>query len=158
MMRKLILAAAFAVAACGQPTPAPVQEEVEQTEAVEEATAALPEVDPAVVAAPNSGFVAIEPTEIGVIGAPSVREALGPLILDPHGEDGSTTRLTLRESADETIADIVRSGLADDSVAAGHVRIEFRREPDGWYPTNAYQRWQCRRGDVAGQWSASPCP
>jgi hypothetical protein len=56
------------------------------------------------------------------------------------------------------VADLVRAGLADDSVAAGHVRIEFRREADGWYPTNAYRRSQCARGGQAGQWTTGLCP
>jgi len=56
------------------------------------------------------------------------------------------------------IADVIRSGLVDDSVRADHVRVEFRREPEGWFPTNAFRREQCRRGPDAGRWSAAPCP
>jgi hypothetical protein len=56
------------------------------------------------------------------------------------------------------VADIVRSGLLDDSVGASHLRITFRREIDGWYPENGFRRMQCRRGASAGQWSANLCP
>jgi len=86
-----------------------------------------------------------------------VAQALAPL-LGPEVSASSSASLSVRETGDDAIADLVRSGLADDSVAAGHVRIEFRREPDGWYPTNAYRRSQCARGGQAGQWTTGLCP
>jgi hypothetical protein len=117
----------------------------------------LPPVDAELIAAPNSAFTAIEPSEVGVFGAPTVMEALEPLF-GPEGAEGDSAHLSVREAGDSTIADIVRTGLADDAVTAGHVRIEFRREPDGWYPTNAYRRAQCARGPQAGQWTTELCP
>jgi hypothetical protein len=164
-------AAALALLGCGQPGV----ETTPETEIVEAAATTpapdLPPVAPDLVAAPNTAFIAIEPTELGVIGAPTVWEALGPLIssdahADPAGREGSETgaaehesvQFSVRETGDDAVADIVRSGLLDDSVSAGHVRVEFRREPDGWYPTNAYRRQQCRRGAAAGQWSTELCP
>ena len=167
MRRALVLGAAVLMAACGQ------QQQDQKTDGADSAVIAetqdgvsdgeegdfenLPDVDPALLAAPNEAFTAIEPSEVGVFGAPTVDEALAPL-LGPEGAEGASLYFTMRESGDSTVADIVRSGLADDSVSAGHVRIEFRREPDGWYPTNAYRRAQCVRGALAGQWTSELCP
>ena len=157
----LAIALALALAACGQQqapqqqqgsTTAPSDELLE-----EEALPPLPEVDPLLLAAPNTDFTAIEPSEVGVSGAPTVLEALGPL-LGPEVTEGANVSLSVRETGNDAIADLVRSGLADDSVSAGHVRVEFRREPDGWYPTNAYRRSQCARGGAAGQWTTGLCP
>lgn len=156
-----VLAVALALAACGQPQQN-TQDESGAVPPVEEssdelARAALPPVDARLVGAPNEQFTAIEPSEVGVFGAPTVLQALDSL-LGPEVVEGSTVHLTVRETGDEAIADIVRSGLADDSVSAGHVRVEFRREPEGWMPTNAYRRLQCTRGGAAGQWTTGLCP
>jgi len=84
-------------------------------------------------------------------------EALEPL-LGPEVMEGADVSLTVRENGDQAIADVVRTGLQDDSVSGGHVRIEFHREADGWFPVNAYRRTQCARGGEAGQWTAGLCP
>lgn len=156
-------AAAFALFGCGQPQQQqsggetgapPLEEEI----VAEEAPADLPPVDPDLVAAPASGFTAIEPSEIGVFAAPTVMAALEPVIGPEAHQEGSTLALTVRQEGDAAVADIVRYGMADDSVSAGHLRVEFRREPEGWYPTNAYRRSQCARGGLAGQWTAELCP
>ncbi len=155
-------AAAFALVACGQPQhqetgstggPPPDEEIVS-----EEVPADLPPVDPTLVAAPAGSFTAIEPSEIGVFGAPTVMAALESVIGPEAYQEGSQLSLTVREEGDNAVADIVRSGMADDSVSAGHLRVEFRREPEGWYPTNAYRRSQCARGAAAGQWTSELCP
>lgn len=138
----------------GAEGPAPP---IDTPELTEPARAELPPVDASLLGAPNSAFTAIEPSEVGVFGAPDVLQALDPL-LGPEVTEGASVHLTVRETGDEAIADIVRTGLQDDSVAAGHVRIEFRHEPDGWYPTNAYRRTQCARGGEQGQWTAGLCP
>lgn len=160
MMRSLILAGcALALVACGQREPAPAEPEplsVEQH--IAEETAALPEVDADALAVPNSAFAAIEPSEVGVQGAATIEEALTPLTVDAHAEEGGALHVSTRETGDQAVADIVRTGLADDSVEAAHLRIEFRREPEGWFPTNAYRRWRCRRGEDPGAWSSSLCP
>jgi hypothetical protein len=156
----VLAAALLALAACGQQQP-PQQSEgdvdapIEETDAPEHV--ALPPVDPALVAVPSSEFTAIEPTEIGIIAAPTVMEALEPL-LGPEMGEGSSLSLTIAAQRDDAIADVVRAGMADDSVSAGHLRVEFRREPDGWFPTSAYRRSQCARGGQAGQWTSGLCP
>lgn len=156
-----VFAAAIALAACGQqqqPQQEPGSDIVAPEDGAEDTVLPeLPEVDPALLAAPNSDFTAIEPSEVGVFGAPTVAQALAPLLGPEVSESGSVS-LSVRETGDDAIADLVRSGLADDSVSAGHVRIEFRREPDGWFPTNAYRRSQCARGGQAGQWTTGLCP
>lgn len=129
----------------------------QEQEATGDARPELPPVEAVLLEAPNSAFVAIEPTEIGVIGAPDIREALGPLVSAEALGEGEAVQLSVRETGDNAIADIVRTGLADDSVSGGHVRIEFHREEDGWFPTNAYRRNQCRRGANAGAWTTEPC-
>ncbi len=161
MWRYGFAACLLALAACGQQQG---QEEAEGSapaidlpEVSEPVRAELPPVDASLLGAPNSAFTAIEPSEVGVFGAPDVLQALDPL-LGPEVTEGASVHLTVRETGDEAIADIVRTGLQDDSVAAGHVRIEFRHEPDGWYPTNAYRRTQCARGGEQGQWTAGLCP
>ncbi len=161
--RVLFSALVLALAACNQAqTPA---DETGGVTAGEESAGAddpvhpeLPQVDAALLAAPNSDFVAIEPTEMGVIGSPDIREALAPLISVEALGEGEAVELSIRETGDTAVADVVRSGLADDSVAGGHVRIEFHREEEGWLPTNAYRRQQCRRGANAGAWTTAVCP
>jgi hypothetical protein len=159
--RYALAACLVALAACNQQQQQEAEGSAPPIETPEVSTpmrAELPPVDAALVRAPNDGFTAIEPSEVGVFGAPDVMQALDPL-LGPEVSEGATVHLTVREvTADQTIADVVRTGMQDDSVSAGHVRIEFRREPDGWYPTNAYRRTQCARGGEAGQWTAGLCP
>lgn len=164
MRRLVVLVVAAALAACGQQQQSGSNEATTpaspsyQDEAAEDAgVPEIQEVDAALLAAPNDSFTAIEPSEVGVFGAPTVREALEPLF-GPEMTEGANVHLTVRENGDTAVADIVRSGLADDSVSAGHVRIEFRREPDGWFPVNAYRRTQCARGAEAGQWTTGACP
>jgi len=161
VLRYGFVAVALALAACNQ-QPTNSDEATTDTPIAEDATgeaptAALPEVDPTLLAATNAEFTAIEPSEVGVFGAPTVQEALAPL-LGPEMTEGADVSLSVRENGDDAVADLVRSGLADDSVSAGHVRIEFRREPDGWYPTNAYRRSQCARGGAPGVWTTGLCP
>ena len=161
--RYIVLACAFAVAvaACNPQQPEPEAEgsapPIDTPDMAEPPRAELAPVDAALLAAPSTGFTAIEPSEVGVSAAPDVMQALDPL-LGPEVTEGSVVYLTVRETTDEAVADIVRTGLQDDSVSAGHVRIEFRREADGWYPTNAYRRTQCARGGEAGQWTSGLCP
>lgn len=158
MLRSLTMAAVgLALAACGQPADAPAPE-APATETQVTAAPNLPPVDAALLAASNDQFVAIEPSEIGVFGAPTIVEAMAPL-LGPEVSEGANISLSIRESGADAVADVVSAGLMDDAVSAAHVRVEFRREPaEGWYPVNAYRRQQCARGDAAGQWSAAPCP
>lgn len=156
----IVVCSVLTLAACGQPAPAPAPAEpVAEIAAPETAAHEFAEVDAETLAAPNEAFVAIEPSEIGVFGAPTVEEAIDPIVGAPEAhEEGATVSVSVRQSGETMIADIVRANIPDDSVAAGHVRIEFRREPEGWFPTNAYRRTQCRRGDAPGQWSTGLCP
>lgn len=159
--RYALAACVVALAACN-PQP---QQEAEgsappidtPSEVLEAPRAELAQVDAALLSAPNGAFTAIEPSEVGVFGAPAVMEALEPL-LGPEVVEGSNLSLSVRENGDDAIADIVRTGLQDDSVSGGHIRIEFRREADGWFPVNAYRRTQCARGGEAGQWTSGLCP
>lgn len=170
MMRAAWIAcAALLMAGCSQEAPpaeAPPPVEMETPAAL---APPAPPVDEALLAALDSAFTAVEPSELGVIGAETINEALGPLIqsdahvdheaLATEGEGAQEAlHVSIRETGDEAVADIVRSGLLDDSVGASHLRITFRREADGWYPENGFRRMQCRRGASAGQWSANLCP
>jgi hypothetical protein len=160
--RYALAACLVALAACGQQQQAEREAEgsvspIDTPEVTDPARTELPPVDASLLGAPNDAFTAIEPSEVGVFGAPAVLEALEPL-LGPEVVEGSNVSLTVRENGDDAVADIVRTGLQDDSVSGGHVRIEFRREPDGWFPVNAYRRTQCARGGEAGQWIAGLCP
>ncbi len=154
-----ILMATGALGACdriGEPeTPAGP---ATPTEPYAEPPLEAPPVDAALLAAPNADFVAVEPSEIGVIAAPSVTDALAPLLSVEAVGEGENVQASVRDVEGGKVADVVRSGMADDSVGAAHVRIEFRQEPDGWYPTNAFRRAQCRRGADPAAWSVSPCP
>jgi hypothetical protein len=153
-------AALLSTAACGQASQPgetsapPAEDEV----VLEAAPSSLPPVEPALLAAPTSAFTAFEPSEIGVTGAPDIMTAIDPLIATGAHEEGGELYLTIREEGDVATADVVRAGAADDSVSAGHLRIEFRREPEGWFPTNAYRRVQCARGALANQWTNGLCP
>lgn len=160
LKRGLVALAVLALAACGQQQPSDeptMGEDAPIEDSAAPAPVSLPPVDPALVGVPSSEFTAIEPTEIGIIAAPSVMEALEP-ILGPEMSEGSTLSLTITAQRDDAVADVVRAGMADDSVSAGHLRVEFRREPDGWFPTNAYRRSQCARGGLSGQWTSGLCP
>lgn len=154
----LILPIVLLLASCGPPAnqSGTTETPVAEAPAIPDAPP-IPEVDAVLLAAPSTDFTAIEPTEIDVQGAPTLEEALAPLTVATHGES-ATLQVSTRESGDTAVADVVRTGLGDDSVAGAHIRLEFRREPEGWFPTNAYRRFQCARGALAGQWSASPCP
>jgi hypothetical protein len=167
MTRTWMMAIALAaLAACGpqakrEPaSEAPLAGAPAETNSEAEAPAEVrfPPVDAALTQAPESVFTAIEPSELGVFGAPTIQEALAGLLAG--GEDAQDQiHLSVRESGDSAVADIVRTGLADDSISAAHLRLELRREAaEGWYPVNAYRRQQCARGASAGQWSALPCP
>lgn len=161
----VVLAAALALTACGQQSqkgqeagPSSQVEDNLGDEGADEIPP-LPQVDAALLEAASGQFAAIEPTELGVIAAPTVEQAIAPLVGSPEThEEGASVSLTVREAGDAATADIVRSNIPDDSVSAGHVRIEFRREPEGWFPTNAYRRSLCRRGEMAGQWTSGLCP
>jgi len=160
MRIRFALAAVLLLASCGQPAsqseappPAPPPDETSASDQ----PADLPPPDAVLVAAPNTAFTAVEPSELGVQAAPTVREALAPLLSSDVNE-GATLQLGVAENGETAVADIVRSGMEDDSVSAAQLRVEFRHEPDGWYPTNAYRRTMCVRGENAGQWSAAPCP
>ena len=167
-MRGLIAAAMIAaLAACGEPRQQGGGDTISDasTAAVgEQEQAAAPNFDdlepvnPALLAAPHSAFTAIEPSEVDVFAAPTVFEALEPLIPPEAFEEDAAISVSVREDGDIVWADIVRENIPDDAVAAGHIRIEFRREPEGWFPTNAYRRWMCRRGERANQWSSAQCP
>lgn len=160
MVRFVVIAAMLALAGCGQQDQQKSAAEItEPADVIEQnpGPASLPPVDAALLAAPSTEFSAIEPSEVGVFAAPTVMQALEPL-LGPEVSEGASLHLSVRETGDEAIADIVRAGMADDSVSAGHVRLEFRREEDGWYPTNAYRRSQCARGGQSGQWTSGLCP
>ncbi|HVK79165.1 MAG TPA: hypothetical protein VM915_01000 [Verrucomicrobiae bacterium] len=164
-VRDLALAlCVLAVAACGQPaqeeasyesgSSVPVlDDEGDGGEAV-----ALEQVDPLLVAAAPEDFIAIEPSEVGVFGAPTIMDSIHDLISGEALEGEASVSLSIREDGDIAFADIVRDNIPDDGVAAGHVRVEFHREPEGWSPTNAYRRWMCRLGPHANQWSKEPCP
>jgi len=160
----IMAAAALALAACGQQSQrgqetGPSSQIEESVDEGAEELPPLPQVDAALLEAQSTAFVAIEPTELGVIGAPTIEEAISPLVGSPETfEEGASVSLTVREAGETATADVVRSNIPDDSVSAGHVRIEFRREPEGWFPTNAYRRSLCRRGELAGQWTSGLCP
>lgn len=160
--RYALAACVIALAACNQQ---PAEREAEgssqgvetPSDVTDTAPAEVPPVDASLLGAPNDAFTAIEPSEVGIFGAPAVMDALAPL-LGPEVTEGADVSLTVRENGDQAIADVVRTGLQDDSVSGGHVRIEFHREADGWFPVNAYRRTQCARGGEAGQWTAGLCP
>ncbi len=160
--RYAFAACALLLAACNQQ---PADREAEgsaspietPSEAADDPRLEIPPVDASLLGAPNDAFTAIEPSEVGVFGAPAVMDALEPL-LGPEMMEGADVSLSVREDGDQAVADIVRTGLQDDSVSGGHVRIEFHREADGWFPVNAYRRRQCARGGEAGQWTAGLCP
>lgn len=165
-MRLIITGAAaallLALAACGpqggeQATeqgggPAAIDEEVDREADFNE----LPPVAAELLAVPNEQFTAIEPSELEVQADGAILDALAPLLGPEMTQAGESLNVSIRESGDEAVADIVRANIMSDVVAAGHLRIEFRREPEGWFPTNAYRRFLCRRGE-AMQWSSGAC-
>ncbi|MET0182837.1 MAG: hypothetical protein ABW199_08135 [Caulobacterales bacterium] len=150
---------ALFLAACGQPhdSGAPAPTFAIEESATPEEQSSFPPVDPALLAAPNSTFTAIEPSEVGVIGAEQVLHAIEPLTSAEFGESGNV-EVTVRNEGANAIADVVRGDLPDDAIGSAHVRVEFIPSPEGWFPANAYRRWQCRRAADPSAWSATPCP
>ena len=151
-MRSLIVFAfAVALVGCGIPDR---PQHPEATQHTEQAPAATD-----VFAAPNEEFEAVEPTVFRIIGAPTVWDALAPLgrSFEPEGAD-PTLIVQIRVSGSDQIVDVLRTSLADDAISSEHIRIEFRREPEGWYTTNAYVRQKCRRGPAPEIWTLAPCP
>jgi len=156
-------AALLVLIGCGQPQPSQTEGEQGAASQHEEFPSddredeVLAPVADELLATPNAAFTPIEPSEVGVFAAPTVDEALAPLLSPEQHEEGASVQLSVRETDGVQVADIVRSDIPDDSIAAGHIRIEFRQEPEGWFPTNAYRRVMCRRGANAGQWTAGVC-
>lgn len=160
-MRKLAIAVALLCAACGQPSTTgsgPGAEDTTSTDTATSEMAALPPVDAASLGAPLSAFTTVDAGELGVIAAPSVHDALGPLLSTESTEGDQVVQLTVVETATAATADVVRLNIPDDAVSGGHLRVTFTRGADGWDPDLAYRRTQCRRGALAGQWSKGPCP
>jgi len=110
--------------------------------------------------APASEFEAVEPTVFGVVGSPAVWDALAPLGRRGLAADETPETLDahIRVEGEGLVADVLHANLADDAISAEHVRIEFRREPEGWFPTNAYRRHKCRRAREPAAWSTALCP
>lgn len=165
MRRAIVAAGLFLLAACGQPQEQGGDTISDSTPPIEDVQedagpdlSGLEPVNPALLAAPNSAFMAIEPSEVDVFPAATVAQAIGQLIPNEAFEEDAAVSVSIREDGETVWADVVRENIPDDAVGAGHIRIEFRREPEGWFPTNAYRRWMCRRGAVANQWSSSQCP
>lgn len=150
MKRVLFVGFAAALTACQRiPEDQPRREPVPAAAAAEEYWNA-----------PSSAFEAVEPTVFGISGSLRVWDALAPLGRQgpEPGEGNQTLDAHLRVEGEGVVADVLRTDLADDAVSAEHVRIEFRREVDGWYPTNAYLRHKCRRAATPGEWTTAPCP
>jgi hypothetical protein len=159
----LVAVLALMLAACGQSAQqqeanSSVSPSIEDPMESTAQHAPLPPVDAALVGAASGMFTAIEPTELQITAAPTIMESLEPLLGVENQEGGESLHLSVTEQGDAAVADIVRTGIPDDSVSGGHIRIEYRREEDGWYPTNAYRRVLCGRGAEAGQWTAGLCP
>lgn len=156
------LAGALALAGCGRsnnvPPPPPMPPSIDEGQADTTTPAEPGPVDPQLLAAANSEFAAIEPSEVGVAAAPDIHQAISAITSPESGDDAGTLSLTIREGDTAAVVDVVRADLPDDSVAAGQVRIEFRKEAEGWFPTNAYRRNMCRRGAYAMQWTSETCP
>lgn len=155
--------AAIGLLACGQPQreDEPAQpaasSQVQSFPTDDREAEVLAAVPAELLATANAAFTAIEPSEVGIFAAPTIEQALAPLLSPEAHEEGASVQLTVREIEGAQVADIVRSDIPDDSIAAGHIRIEFRQEPEGWFPTNAYRRVMCRRGAHASQWTAGAC-
>lgn len=151
MRSVIVLAIALALAGCG------IQDPPQRPQTPQHGQPAQATLD--ILAAPNEEFEAVEPTVFGIIGAPTVWDALAPLgrSFEPEGADPALI-VRIRVSGDNQIADIVRTALADDAINAEHIRIAFRREPEGWYPTNAYVRRKCRRAPDPETWTPAQCP
>lgn len=150
-MRAILFGCFLVLAGCQrQPDDKPAGRGLPQTSAS----------DPAYWEAPAGEFEAVEPTVFGVVGSPAVWDALAPLGRRGLAADGTPETLDahIRVEGGGLIADVLHENLADDAISAEHVRIEFRREPEGWFPTNAYRRHKCRRTTEPAAWSTALCP
>ncbi|MEM9246009.1 MAG: hypothetical protein AAGA67_09755, partial [Cyanobacteria bacterium P01_F01_bin.153] len=57
------------------------------------------------------------------------------------------------------IATVTAIGLADDSVSAVRVRMDFKRDSElGWQLLWVGTQQQCGRGRNPGVWTINPCP
>jgi hypothetical protein len=163
MHRVLLITFGIFAAACA-PADQPASDA-----AVESASAPAPGAETAdngsssqsvldIFAASNDAMEPIESTVVGVTAAPTVWQALEPAAGALEEAEGGPVTVRLQPDGANIFADILREALPDDAVAAEHIRLEFRREPEGWFATNAWRRVQCRRGDGAGDWTRAVCP
>lgn len=161
---RLTLSAAAALcllaASCGeqnQPQNEPAVSAIDEQTDREAEPDELPPVPPELLNLPNEAFTAIEPSELDVQADVTIAGALASLLGPEMTQQGEGLNFSVRESGDEAIADIVRTNIASDAVAAGHIRIEFQRNAEGWFPVNAYRRTLCR-GGADLQWTSGLCP
>ena len=53
---------------------------------------------------------------------------------------------------------VTKQGLLDDAIGAEQIRLGIEYRDGQWHIVRAERRWQCRRGIMAGGWTASRCP
>jgi hypothetical protein len=53
---------------------------------------------------------------------------------------------------------VTKQGLLDDAIGAEQIRLGIEYRDGKWRVVRAERRWQCRRGIMAGGWTASRCP
>ena len=53
---------------------------------------------------------------------------------------------------------VTKQGLLDDAIGAEQIRLGIDYRDGKWHVVRAERRWQCRRGIMAGGWTASRCP
>jgi hypothetical protein len=53
---------------------------------------------------------------------------------------------------------VTKKGLLDDAIGAEQIRLGIEYRDGKWHVVRGERRWQCRRGIMAGGWTASRCP
>ena len=83
--------------------------------------------------ASDDQFLALEPTTLGLIASPTIWEVLEPVAgQTPQSTEGNQSlKVYVRKSDNGYKADVIESGLLDDSLKARHVRLDLRKEPEG---------------------------
>ena len=109
--------------------------------------------------ATDDQFLAVEPTTLGLIASPTIWQVLEPIAGGtPESTEGNQSlKVYVRKSAGGYQADVIISGLMDDSLMARHVRLDLRKEPEGWFITNALVRYRCYRSETPA-WQTALCP
>jgi hypothetical protein len=76
----------------------------------------------------------------------------------PEGKPNLSVEVSRAAKGEGFAAVVTKQGLLDDAIGAEQIRLGIEHRDGKWHVVRAERRWQCRRGIMAGGWTASRCP